>query len=205
MRQQGPRRTLIPMATLTRGPTFLHMSHMSHMWQRLSLGFSLVLAIALWPLGAITASAPAAAHQQKEAITRVSFNARTDTIEVMHRFLLHDAEHASREILGKATDLWSNAQDRDRFEAYVHEGFELLDQNDRPIALTPVGNEIESEFLWVYAEAPIPPNLTSLTISHRALRDVWPDHINLVNVERDRKVRSALFGPGSEAITVELN
>lgn len=153
---------------------------------------------------ALLLAVPGVAHQQKEAITRVSFNARTGNIEVMHRFLLHDAEHASGELLGKGADLLARAEDRDRFEAYVHERFELLDQNERPIDLTPVGNEVEAEFLWVYAEAPIPPELTALTISHRALRDVWPDQINLVNVERDEEVKSALFSQGSDAITVRL-
>jgi hypothetical protein len=147
---------------------------------------------------------PVFAHQQKEAITRVSFNPRTGNIEVMHRFLLHDAEHASRELLGRGADLLTSADDRDRFEAYVHERFALLDQDGRPVELSPVGNEVEAEFLWVYAEAPIPDHLTALTISHRALRDVWPDQINLVNVERDNEVQSALFSQGSDAITVHL-
>ena len=155
-------------------------------------------------LVALLLAVPALAHQQKEAITRVSFNARTGNIEVMHRFLLHDAEHASSELLGKGADLLASAADRDRFEAYVHARFELLDQNEKPIDLAPVGNEVEAEFLWVYAEAPIPEQLTALTISHRALRDVWPDQINLVNVERDKEVKSALFSQGSDAVTVRL-
>ena len=46
--------------------------------------------------------------------------------------------------------------------------------------------------------------LTALTIAHRALRDVWPDQVNLVNVERDKEVRSALFAEGSEGITISL-
>jgi len=159
-------------------------------------------AIAL--LLALLLALPALAHQQKEAITRVSFNARTGNIEVMHRFLLHDAEHAIKELLGPGADLLASADDRDLFEAYVHDRFELLDQDDKSIELTPVGNEVEAEFLWVYAEAPIPEALTALTIAHRALRDVWPDQINLVNVERGSDVRSALFSEGSDAITVRL-
>ncbi len=149
-------------------------------------------------------AAPALAHQQKEAITRVLFNPRTGNIEVMHRFLLHDAEHASSKLLGKGADLVARTGDRDRFESYVHQSFELLDQDENPIDLLPVGNEVEGEFIWVYAEAPIPDALTALTITHRALRDVWPDQINLVNVERDKAVRSALFGEGSDLITIPL-
>jgi hypothetical protein len=34
----------------------------------------------------------------------------------MHRFLLHDAEHASRELFGGSFDLLGSREDRDRFE-----------------------------------------------------------------------------------------
>ncbi len=155
-------------------------------------------------LAALFLTAPLSAHQQKEAITRVLFNARTGNIEVMHRFLLHDAEHATRALFGEAFDLLSNAEDRDRFEAYVHDRFALADQDGVILSLTPVGNEVENQFLWVYAECPIPGGLTALTLSHDALRDLWPEQMNLVNVERGETLRSALFDGGQTEITVDL-
>ncbi|MEL7449988.1 MAG: DUF6702 family protein [Pseudomonadota bacterium] len=164
---------------------------------------TLLLRLALVLLAGILAM-PAAAHQQKESVTRVVFNARTGNIEVMHRFLLHDAEHASRELLGGSPDLLGNAADRGRFERYVHGRFALVDQDGAAIALKPVGNEIEHQFLWVYAEAPMPDSLTAMTVSHHALRDVWPEQTNLVNVERGGSVRSATFFEGSGAIEIRF-
>lgn len=155
-------------------------------------------------VAALLLAAALHAHQQKEAVTRVLFNARTGNIEVMHRFLLHDAEHATRELFGETFDLLSNAEDRDRFEAYVHDRFTMADQDAVRLALTPVGNEIENRFLWVYAECPIPDGLTALTLSHDALRDLWPEQVNLVNVERGETLRSALFDGGRTEITVDL-
>ncbi len=142
------------------------------------------------------------AHQQKEAITRVLFNPRSGNIEVMHRFLLHDVEHASDALFGASADLLRNAEDRHRFEAYVHQRFFLADQDGTAISLTPVGNEIEGRFLWVYAEAAIPKALTALTISHVVLHDAWSEQTNLVNIERANDVRSALFQGGSREITI---
>ena len=156
-------------------------------------------------LAALLLTTPLSAHQQKEAITRVLFNARTGNVEVMHRFILHDAEHATRALFGKAFDLLSSAEDRDRFEAYVHERFALADQDNVRLPLAPVGNEIEDQFIWVYAECPIPEGLTSLTLSHDALRDLWPAQMNLVNVERGKTLRSALFDGGETEITVNLD
>lgn len=44
------------------------------------------------------------AHQIKAAITTVLFNPRTENIEVMHRFNLHDAEHAVKALFDKRAD-----------------------------------------------------------------------------------------------------
>ncbi len=145
-----------------------------------------------------------AAHQQKESLTRVLFNERTGNIEVMHRFLLHDAEHASRKLFGGEADLLGSATDRDRFERYVHKRFSLADQDGSAVRLTRVGNEIDGDHLWVYAEAPIPESLSALTLSQDALLDIWPDQVNLVNVERGKTVRSATFKVGSDAATIRF-
>lgn len=147
---------------------------------------------------------PALAHQQKESITRVLFNERTGNIEVMHRFILHDAEHAVEGLFSRSADLLGNADDRQQFADYVHARFTLADQHGDAIALTPVGHEIDGAHLWVYAEALVPEGLTALSISHEALRDLWPSQTNLVNVERADSVKSALFDGGRREIRLEF-
>ena len=149
-------------------------------------------------------SLPISAHQQKEAITRVLFNARTGNIEVMHRVLLHDAEHAMQRHFGTAFDLIGRAADRDLFERYVHARFVLADDNGAALALSPVGSELDHDFLWVYSETGIPDELSSLTITHDVLRDVWASQSNLVNVERDGRIRSAVFDGSLPEITIDL-
>lgn len=156
-----------------------------------------------WLLVALSATS-AAAHQQKEAITRVLFNPRTGNIEVMHRFLVHDAEHAMQALFGKSANLLASEPDQQQFASYVLARFSLLDQNAAPLPLKPVGHELDGKHLWVYSEAPVPDDLTGLTITHTALRDIWHDQTNLVNVERDGEVRSAIFAGGSREITIEF-
>lgn len=51
-------------------------------------------------------SAQLQAHQIKAAITTVLFNQRTENIEVMHRFNLHDAEHAVKPCSTSMLILW---------------------------------------------------------------------------------------------------
>ena len=126
---------------------------------------------------------PAWAHQQKEALTQVLFNPRTGNIEVMHRFLLHDAEHALKTLRNSKADILESEDDREFFADYVNRHFSITDKDDRSLPLKPVGHEIEGRFLWVYAETVIPKTITSLILRHDALRDIWPEQVNLVNIE----------------------
>jgi hypothetical protein len=150
----------------------------------------------------LQAAGTAGAHQQKEAVTRVLFNPRTGNVEVMHRFLVHDVEHALEQTENRPADVLGSEADRARFAAYVHDRFSITDGGGAPLALTPVGLELDGKFLWVYAEAPIRPGLERLLIRHGALRDVWRDQVNLVNVERDGVVRSAVFSGATQEAQV---
>lgn len=148
---------------------------------------------------------PAWAHQQKEALTQVLFNPRTGNIEVMHRFLLHDAEHALKTLRDSKADILESEDDREFFADYVYRHFSIADQDDRSLPLKPVGHEIEGRFLWVYAETAMPKTITSLILRHDALHDVWPDQVNLVNVEKNGVVKSLIFTGGSTEITVSID
>ena len=143
------------------------------------------------------------AHQQKAAITRVLFNERSGNIEVMHRFYLHDAEHAVRELFGKDADIIKDEMTRARFSDYVNERFAMRADGEA-LELTPVGYEIEGRFFWVYVETAIPETLATLSMQHRALRDIWSAQSNLVNVERQGQVRSMRFAGEADLLSIDI-
>lgn len=153
---------------------------------------------------AAIAAAPAAAHEQKAAITRVLFNPRTENIEVMHRFLLHDAEHAVKLIFGGSADILEDDATRARFADYVYRRFTIAHADEAPLALAEIGYEIDGRYLWVYQETPIPADADALTISHGALRDIWPDQVNLVNVERGDALRTVTFHGPATTLNVDF-
>ncbi|MEO1101575.1 MAG: DUF6702 family protein [Pseudomonadota bacterium] len=155
-------------------------------------------------IGIAAIGGPALAHPQKVAVTQILFNDRTDQLEIAHRFALHDAENAAAQMSDVRPDLIGSAKARQDFAAYVVGGFSLRDGDDRPIALTLLGTEIEAGYLWVYQEATLPDGKPSLTIRQDALRDVWPEQTNLVTVEHGKVFRSLTFKDGAQALTVSL-
>lgn len=165
------------------------------------LNLTCVLAMLVLSLSA----APAFAHQKKEALTEILFNTRTGNLEVMHRFLLHDAEHAVRQLLDPYADLIASEQAREMFAQYAIERFSLLGDDGDVLELQYVGQEMNSAFLWVYQEMPLPEQMHSLGVIDNALREIWPEQNNLVNIERNGQIQSLNFNGNTEWLSVEFS
>lgn len=148
------------------------------------------------------------AHQQKNAVTRVLFNANSGNIEIMHRFFLHDAEHAATLIFGERQALMESSESRELFSSYVMNRFAIdatyANGDTEELALQYVGEEVDGQYLWVYQEIPHDQPITAMTIVNLALRDVWPDQSNLVNIERDGNIFSLTFEGSEEVLSIEL-
>ncbi len=140
-------------------------------------------------------------HQQKMASTKVLFNPNTNNIEVMHRFDLHDAEHAVRLIFSKDADIIASDTTRETFTQYVAANFTLQTAPHKVAELSVVGYEIDGRYLWVYQEIPASKNITSITITHDALREVWPKQVNRVNIEMQGETKTLIFEKNIRELT----
>jgi len=144
------------------------------------------------------------AHQQKTAISTVLFNPQTKNIEIMHRFRVHDAEHAVKEIFGKKADILGSQETQKQFSAYVNQRFNLFDSQEQALPLKMVGFELEGQFFWVYQETVQPTKLDNLTVRHDALRDLWPEQVNTINVEGKGELQTLTFSDAIELQTISF-
>ena len=148
------------------------------------------------------------AHQQKTSVTRILFNPRTENIEIMHRFVVHDAEHAAGLIFGERQTLMESEESRELFSSYVRNRFAIqasyASGPAQELSLSYVGQEIDGQYLWVYQELQDDPAIIGLTIVNLALRDVWPDQSNLVNIEHEGEIHSLTFDGPEEVLSIML-
>lgn len=148
--------------------------------------------------------APAAAHQQKAAITTVAVNPRSGTLEVAHRFYLHDAEHALAELTGRVINLHAASEDRQSFASMVAASFALTEPDGTPVPLQLLGSEVERGYLWVYQEGPGEALVDGLRVRASALREVWPTQINTVNFTTPAGIASLQFQGATQVLTLNL-
>lgn len=147
----------------------------------------------------------AQAHKIKTAFTIVLFNDRTNNIEVVHRFYLHDAEEAVWELFDKNADIIASEQTQAIFALYVENKFALKDQNEQIIELETLGFQNEDGYFWVYQEAPIPAQLSKLSLKHEALKDVWSEQFNVVNVEGLAQIHTLHFSDNDSWLSININ
>ncbi|AEP31683.1 DUF6702 family protein [Brumicola nitratireducens] len=146
----------------------------------------------------------AGAHQQKMAITTVLFNPRTNNLEIMHRFDLHDAEHAVKEIFDGDADIMQSKKTQSDFANYVVKRFAIYNMQKEELPLTFVGTELEGQHFWVYQETPAPGDLEGMYIQHNALRDIWHKQTNTINVEGMGDIQTLTFTDSTELLSVEF-
>ena len=161
--------------------------------------FSVVIAVPL-----ALAGMEASAHQQKAAVTEILFNPRTGNLEVAHRFSMHDAEHALRTELGIDGDLYASSDTQSDFASYVAERFAIADPEGSILPLNVLGTEISGGYFWVYQETPAPDGVGFLSVRHDALRDVWPNQVNRVNVKHRGEVRTLVFTGAADWLVAVL-
>jgi len=153
----------------------------------------------------ILMAVPASSHQLQAAISSVTFIPRNNTIEVIHRFYSHDAEHALSLLTGHHVDILQDKEAQHAFGRYVSEHFQLSGQDGTELPLSLVGVELEGDFIWVYQETPIPGQLSELSISNSALLDVTPGQVNTVNVECGGELDTLVFSEKLRTARVEID
>ncbi len=135
----------------------------------------------------------ALAHQQKTSVSVVQLQPHFQSVDITHRFNIHDVEHALK-LLGYAQfDITSDIKAQEAFSSYVYQRFSIRYDQDRPLVLKPVGFEVEGNAFWIYQEAAINPAVEKLEVANNVLREVWPEQSNLVNFEGFGEIQSLRF------------
>jgi len=150
------------------------------------------------------ASLSVSAHQQKLAYTTVSYNSNTENIEVMHRFLLHDAEHAVKKLFAKNADIIADPQTRSRFSEYMENKFNFRIYPATSNKLQMIGHETDGRYLWIYQEIPMPDTITEVSVNASALQEIWPDQVNRVNIELGQHVETLIFTAQSSTQNIKI-
>jgi hypothetical protein len=136
---------------------------------------------------------PLLAHRLPEALTTIERNSNTDTIEIIHRLHLHDAEMALSDKFPDVDLSLDSVTGRAQLALYVETQFQIVDLATRePLKLKLIGAELDGDSVLVYQEfkGALPDNLT---IRQDALRENFPNQVNTINISLGSQIRTLIF------------
>lgn len=142
---------------------------------------------------ALVLPAAVVAHRAPECLTTVRLNSSTESIEIVHRLHVHDAELALADVLEDPQFSLHSLQARAQLALYVEERFEIIDAaTGRAVKLTLVGAKLEGDNALVFQETSetLPQRVS---VRHDVLRDVIAGQVNRANFFLDQGLRSLLF------------
>jgi len=133
------------------------------------------------------------AHRTPEGLTTIERNPNTGTIEITHRFHLHDAEEAMQVILSDGNLTLESIEGRAKLALHVESAFQIIDgESETPVSLHLIGAQIEGDNVLVFQECTNDlPRLIKIT--HDALRDAFPQQANTLNLKLDSRIRTLVF------------
>lgn len=128
----------------------------------------------------------AAAHKYFFGLTEVSYNQRTQHIEVVHQYTLHDVQRALKKRFGD--DFQLDAVDADeKISTWLENQFKLFNSNDQEVELNWVGFEADFQNIWLYQEyATESTDFCGWRVSNSVLMDSFAPQVNTVNFVTDK-------------------
>ncbi|RSK35521.1 DUF6702 family protein [Hymenobacter metallilatus] len=153
----------------------------------------------LLPLAFLLTSALVAwAHAYHASIMELRFNPGKQRLEVALKVFIDDLEKELSN--GKPAPVRTDQLSRTQLDPLL---LELLRRSvqfsTRPgttLPLTLVGLQKEKDAYWLYFTAPLPASATGVTLRHQLLLELFPDQMNIVNLEAKGQKQSLLFRDG---------
>jgi hypothetical protein len=153
----------------------------------LPLGLLLMLSLAAW------------AHAYHASILELRFNPEKQRLEMALKIFTDDLEQDLSGGKSKPvrTDQLTRAQLNPLLADLLRRSVQFSTRPGEPaLPLTLVGLQKEKDAYWVYFTAPLSAKATGVTLRHQLLLNLFPDQMNIVNLEARGQKQSLLFRDG---------
>lgn len=160
-----------------------------------SLSFRKGLPLLLFFGSIIVCANPLGAHTFFEGLTEISYNERTNSMEIIHHYTTHDFEVLLAEKYQQKV-----SADQNNYEAllrrYTNQHFSMV-KDKVPLKINWVGIEAGINETVIYQEIPGLKSLNLIAITNQMLTDFFPAQINRVNYAMPGAKGTLIFTEGN--------
>lgn len=153
------------------------------------------LKLLLFTLILLLAGIKAQAHDYHASITDVTYNPKTQNLEVALRVFTDDLENALS-VRNKSKVAYSSQSDKVKqyLADYVNASVSFELEKGKPLKQRFVGSEEETDVVWLYFEVPVQrASLSQLYVKNAVFTELFNDQMNVVNINYKGKTNSVLL------------
>jgi hypothetical protein len=154
----------------------------------LLLPVALLLSLAAW------------AHAYHASIMELRYNSQKQQMEVALKLFSDDFEKALS--VGQSSAISLDKSPKEQVNSLVlqllRRSVQIGTKPGEALPLTLVGIQHEHDSHWVYFTLKLARPVQSLTLTNKVFLDVFPDQMNIVNLEANGQKQSLLFRGGQE-------
>ncbi|QJX45807.1 hypothetical protein HMJ29_02195 [Hymenobacter taeanensis] len=140
------------------------------------------------------------AHAYHASIMELRYNPQKLQLEIALKLFSDDFEKALSvgQAKGISLDKSPKEQVNTLVTQLVRRSLEFSTKPGEVLPLTLVGIQHEHDSHWVYFTAKLPRPVPEVTLRHKLMLDVFPDQMNVVNLEANGQKQTLLFREGQE-------
>ncbi|RSK47668.1 DUF6702 family protein [Hymenobacter rigui] len=148
----------------------------------------------------LTLSLAAWAHAYHASIMELRFNPEKQRLEMALKIFTDDLEKelSNGKTAPVRTDQLTRAQLNPLLLDVLRRSVQFSVRPAETLPLTLVGLQKETDAYWLYFTAPLPAAATGVTLRHRLLLELFPDQMNIVNLDVKGQKQSLLFRDGDD-------
>lgn len=138
------------------------------------------------------------AHRVKSCLTTIDWKVDSRTLHVTHKIHYHDAAEVLRSLMPKgSTETLMDLGGIARMALYVDQDFEIKTSAGKKQPLTPIGGEVEGNYLYLYFESTTSVQSKTITVRSDVFRKFYTGQINrLVLRHANHEFGATLKGKG---------
>jgi hypothetical protein len=140
-------------------------------------------------------------HDHYQGLTRISYNQKSQKLEIIHRFTTHDLETIISKINGVDVS-YKKKKFPKLVKQYFNKKFSIWKDNT-PIKLTMIGAEPGEKTTVVYQIVEGVKQVTGLTIYNNLFIEYFPKQINLLNYQDATTQGTMIFSHGDIRSTIK--
>ena len=145
-------------------------------------------------------------HAIHMSVCEITYNTDTHGLEMTFKLFTNDVEQA---LEAEGTEKLYLGEKNERKEADRYLGRYLeknvkIQVNNKSVVWKYIGKEVETDAIWLYAEATEIPPLKTVSITNTLLIQIFDDQANMVHIKTDKEKRVLLLNQAKPSDSVEF-